>query len=57
MDFLTSDYLRPADMPGHLSYIVFAISYLLTSIFWLRVTAIVGIALEIIYFHYSGGDL
>ncbi|HRC63485.1 MAG TPA: hypothetical protein PLX85_09740, partial [Dehalococcoidia bacterium] len=29
----------------------------LTSIYWLRVVAIIGSALEIIYFTYTGGDL
>ncbi len=57
MDFLSSDYFRPADIPGHFSYILLAISYILTNIFWLRVMAIAALAFEIIYFHYSGGDL
>lgn len=42
---------------GHLSYLVLALSYWLTSIYWLRVVAIVGSGLEIIYFTYTGGDL
>ncbi|MFO1033057.1 MAG: cyclic nucleotide-binding domain-containing protein [Hyphomicrobiales bacterium] len=42
---------------GHLSYLVLALSYWLTSIYWLRVVAIIGSALEIIYFTYTGGDL
>src|SRR6185503_16319868 len=36
--------------PGHLSYVLIAISYWLTDIFWLRVTAVVGLSLEILYF-------
>jgi CRP-like cAMP-binding protein len=43
--------------PGHLSYLLIAISYWLTDIFWLRVVAIVGLSLEILYFLSSGGDL
>src|SRR5262245_63651368 len=43
--------------PGHLSYILIAISYWLTDIFWLRVVAVVGLSFEILYFLMSGGDL
>jgi CRP-like cAMP-binding protein len=45
------------NLPGHLSYVLIAVSYWLTEIFWLRVVAIVGLAFEILYFSYSGGDL
>lgn len=45
------------DLPGHLSYLLLAISYWLTRMFWLRVIAVAGIALEIAYFALSGGDL
>src|SRR5262249_10045784 len=43
--------------PGHLSYVLIAISYWLTDIFWLRLVAIVGLSFEILYFSFSGGDL
>jgi Cyclic nucleotide-binding domain len=43
--------------PGHLSYVLIAISYWLTDIFWLRLVAVVGLSLEILYFWLSGGDL
>lgn len=43
--------------PGHLSYVLIAISYWLTDMFWLRVVAVVGLTLEILYFWLSGGDL
>jgi CRP-like cAMP-binding protein len=43
--------------PGHLSYILIAVSYWLTEIFWLRVVAVAGLSLEIVYFLMSGGDL
>jgi len=42
---------------GHLSYFILALSYWLTNIYWLRVVAVLGSALEIIYFTYTGGDL
>lgn len=45
------------NVPGHISYILIAISYWLTDMFWLRVMAIVGLAMEIVYFALSGGDL
>lgn len=43
--------------PGHLSYVLIAVSYWLTDMFWLRLVAIVGLSLEIVYFLFSGGDL
>src|SRR5262245_61514712 len=43
--------------PGHVSYVIIAISYWLTDILWLRSMAIIGLAFEILYFVYSGGDL
>jgi hypothetical protein len=46
-----------ADVPGHISYVLIAISYWLTNIYWLRVTAVVGLSLEIVYFQLSGGAM
>ena len=43
------------DAPGHLSYAIIALSYWLTNIFWLRVMAVIGLVLEIIYFRLAGG--
>jgi CRP-like cAMP-binding protein len=43
--------------PGHLSYVLIAVSYWLTNMFWLRAVAVVGLSLEILYFWLSGGDL
>ena len=37
-----------------MAYIVIAMSYFLTNIFWLRVTAVIGLFLEILYFRLSG---
>jgi CRP-like cAMP-binding protein len=48
---------RLSNLPGHISYLLIAISYWLTDIFWLRVVAVVGLSLEILYFWHSGGDL
>ncbi len=45
------------DVPGHVSYVLIAISYYLTNIYWLRVTAVFGLALEIVYFSLSGGNM
>lgn len=46
-----------SDLPGHVSYTLIAVSYWLTNIFWLRVTAVVGLAFEIVYFRFSGGNM
>jgi Cyclic nucleotide-binding domain len=48
------NFFDPVDLPAHLSYIVIAISYFLTNIFWLRVTAVAGLFLEIVYFKLTG---
>jgi hypothetical protein len=54
MDGLTITW---PDVPGHISYVLIAISYWLTNIYWLRVTAVIGLTFEIVYFRFSGGDL
>jgi len=56
MDTLFS-YLSLTDVPGHVSYIILAISYCLTNIYWLRVAAVIGIALEVIYFSLTSNQL
>ena len=40
----------PYDLTEHLSYLVIAVSYFLTNMFWLRTAAVIGLALEIVYF-------
>ena len=40
----------PYDLTEHLSYLVIAVSYFLTNMFWLRTAAVIGLALEILYF-------
>jgi CRP-like cAMP-binding protein len=49
MDSLSS-YFALSDIPGHVSYLIIAISYCLTNIYWLRVAAVLGLGLEILYF-------
>jgi Cyclic nucleotide-binding domain len=55
MDF--SSYFIWADVPAHISYVLIALSYWLTNIYWLRVTAVIGLTFEIIYFALSGGAM
>lgn len=45
------------DAFGNISYILIAASYYLTRMFWLRVLAVIGLGLEILYFAFSGGAL
>lgn len=45
------------DIAGNVSYILIALSYYLTNIYWLRVTAVVGLTCEILYFALSGGAM
>jgi hypothetical protein len=46
------------DAAGHFSYLIIAVSYWLTNIYWLRVTAVIGLCFEIAYFVLvSGGAL
>ena len=56
MDIL-HQFLSWQSIPGHLAYAIIAISYLLTNIFWLRVAAVIGISLEIVYFLLSGSPV
>jgi CRP-like cAMP-binding protein len=44
------NFIAPIDLLEHLSYVLIAISYFLTQIFWLRVAAVAGLAMEIVYF-------
>jgi hypothetical protein len=52
-----TEFFRVEELPGHVSYLLIAISYLLTNIMWLRVVAVIGLFFEILYFRLSGGDL
>jgi len=44
------NFIAPIDLIEHLSYVLIAVSYFLTQIFWLRVAAMAGLMLEIVYF-------
>jgi hypothetical protein len=46
-----------ADIPGHTAFLLIAVSYYLTNIYWLRVTAVIGLSLEIVYFSLAGGAM
>ena len=46
-----------ADAPGHLSYVLIALSYWMANVFWLRLIAVVGLFFEILYFQMSGGAM
>ncbi len=46
-----------ADLAGHASYLLIAISYYATNIYWLRVMAVLGLTLEIAYFVLSRDTL
>jgi Cyclic nucleotide-binding domain len=46
-----------SDVPGHVSYVLIALSYWMTNVFWLRVIAVIGLVFEILYFRMSGGDM
>ena len=50
-------YVSIPDIPGHVAYVVIAVSYYLTSILWLRILAVVGLALEVVYFPLVSSDL
>lgn len=53
MEYLST----PNEVFGHFAYAMLALSYVLTNILWLRVTAVISMFLEIVYFYYSGGNL
>jgi Cyclic nucleotide-binding domain len=44
------DFIAPVDLIEHLSYVFIAISYFLRRMFWLRVMAMCGLSLEVVYF-------
>ena len=46
-----------SDVPVHVSYVLIALSYWMTNVFWLRVIAVVGLVFEILYFRMSGGAM
>ena len=52
-----TEFFSLNDLTATLSYAIIALSYFMTRIFWLRVTAVVGLFLAITYFRLTGGDL
>jgi len=50
-----ADYFSLRDLAGHASYVLLAMSYYATTIFRLRVMAVIGLLFEIAYFALSGG--
>ena len=57
MESLSSTLFNLNDLPGHLAYALLALSYFLTSMYWLRLVAILGCIAEIFYFSLTGGNL
>jgi CRP-like cAMP-binding protein len=54
---MMAEFFTLADIAVTLSYAVIATSYFMTNIFWLRVAAVIGLFIEIVYFRLTGGDL
>jgi hypothetical protein len=50
-------FARFNDLLGHTSYAIFALSFLLKNITWLRILMIVGLGFEIAYFFATSGDM
>ena len=48
------DIMEWQDWVGHFSYVMLAVSYLVTNMYWLRALAIVALGLEGVYFLFSG---
>ncbi|MCA0434009.1 MAG: cyclic nucleotide-binding domain-containing protein [Proteobacteria bacterium] len=49
-----TDVFTLGEAVGHLSYLLIALSYWLTNIYWLRVAAVAGLLLQVIYFYSTG---
>lgn len=50
-----AEYSSLGNLAGHVSYVLLAVSYIATNIYWLRVMAVTGLTFEILYFALSGG--
>ncbi len=57
MDGYVNEFFSLGSLPGHLAYLLIAISYYMTSIYWLRVLAVAGLFLEILYFRLTSDNL
>ena len=46
--------MSPHDLIGTASYVLLAVSYMVTNIYWLRLLAIIALTAEAIYFYMAG---
>jgi CRP-like cAMP-binding protein len=54
MDGYVNEIFSLDNLPGQLAPLLIAISYFMTGIYWLRVLAVLGFFLEILYFRMTG---
>ncbi len=54
MDGYVNEIFSLDNLPAQLASLLIAISYFMTSIYWLRVVAVVGLFIEIFYFRLTG---
>jgi len=50
LDVLSLFFGNKIDIPGHIGFLLMAVSFFLTSIFWLRVFLVLAFAFQIVYF-------
>lgn len=54
MDGFTNEIFSPGGLAGSLSYLLIAVSYYMTSIYWLRAVAVAGLFVDILLFRLTG---
>lgn len=54
MDGYINEFFSLGSLPGQLGYLLIAISYFMTSIYWLRILAVAGLFADIIYVRFTG---
>jgi CRP-like cAMP-binding protein len=57
LDILSVFFGNRIDIPGHIGFLLLAVSLFLTNIFWLRVFLILGFAFQIVYFSLAATPL
>jgi CRP-like cAMP-binding protein len=57
MDGLTNELLALSNLPGLLACVLIALSYYMTSIYWLRVLAVLGLFTLVAYFRFGVGTI
>jgi CRP-like cAMP-binding protein len=57
MESLSSTLFNLDDLPGHFAFALLGLSYLMTSMYWLRLVAIIGMLVGLLYFSFTGGNL